>query len=71
MTDTVIHYRPPDDEQIEAFARSVSEHMADHCNRESFRQHEIVRGLADFFKCVAAIEARRMNRAVSFLYVEK
>lgn len=64
-----VFYRPPDDAILEHLARQICDDMASHFNKDSFRHHEVVLGLADFFKQASVIEAGRRNRASNVAHI--
>ncbi|GAB4575752.1 MAG: hypothetical protein Kow0077_28830 [Anaerolineae bacterium] len=57
-----VEYVPPSNQVVEAFARNVCEILAKKWDDESYLDHEVIWGLAQFLKVVAQIEANRLNR---------
>lgn len=54
-------YEPPDDKQVEHYARAVCERLALHRNDESIGSSEVINGFAMFLKVILRIEAKRRN----------
>lgn len=54
-------YEPPDDRQIERYARAVCERFAQQQNDETLCSSEIVNGFATFLKVLMRIEAKHRN----------
>jgi hypothetical protein len=52
-----IHYVPPDDKEINAFAQEVCRYLG-----EEYTDYETVRGLSDFIRVAAQITAKHMNK---------
>lgn len=55
-------YEPPDDKQIERFAKAVCERFAQHQKDETIRSSEVVNGFALFLKVILRIEAKHRNQ---------
>lgn len=54
------HYRPPDAEVIDEYAKTVCIQLAQQID-PSYAAHDVVLGFSDFVKLVLKLQAKRLN----------
>lgn len=61
-----IEYLPPEREGIDTYAKQLCEHLADKYDDPSYREGEVVHGLAEFLSISGTIHAKQCNRRQVF-----
>ncbi len=61
-----IEHLPPEREGIDIYAKQICEHLADKYDDPSYREGDVVHGLAEFLSIAGAIHAKQRNRRQMF-----
>ncbi len=60
-----IEYLPPEREGIDRYAKQVCDQLAERYDDPSYREGEVVHGLADFLDLAGKIQAKHFNSSES------